>query len=170
MSEPTRITRLLRIASVTALLIPFLLIGAVTIVAFNKPAQNHGQNFGQNKAHLVSMRRLERSDQTTTTTTTTAPPTTKPHVRNYTPVTTPPSGDLWERLRNCEAGGDYRKNTGNGYYGAYQFSAATWRSMGTAYEYAHLAPPQIQDAAAIQLQERSGWGQWPACSRTIGVR
>lgn len=78
--------------------------------------------------------------------------------------------DIWAALRNCEAGGVYTRNTGNGYYGAYQFSAATWRSMNTGYEYAHLAPPEVQDDAARRLQARSGWGQWPACSKKIGVR
>jgi len=80
------------------------------------------------------------------------------------------NADIWAALRNCEAGGVYTRNSGNGYYGAYQFSAATWRSMGTGYEYAHLAPPEVQDDAARRLQARSGWGQWPACSRKIGVR
>jgi hypothetical protein len=80
------------------------------------------------------------------------------------------SGDIWQALRNCEAGGDYTRNSGNGYYGAYQFSARTWRSMGTGYEYAHLAPPEVQDDAAQRLQARSGWGQWPACTRKLGLR
>ena len=86
------------------------------------------------------------------------------------PVVNVDSGDIWQALRNCEAGGNYARNSGNGYYGAYQFSAGTWRSMGTGYEYAHLAPPEVQDDAARRLQARSGWGQWPACSRKIGAR
>lgn len=77
--------------------------------------------------------------------------------------------DVWARLRRCEAGGDYRRNSGNGYYGAYQFSAATWRSLGYP-GLPHQAPPEVQDEAAQKLQRRSGWGQWPACSRRIGVR
>ena len=80
------------------------------------------------------------------------------------------NSDIWAALRNCEAGGVYSRNSGNGYYGAYQFSAGTWRSMGTGYEFAHLAPPEVQDDAARRLQARSGWGQWPACSKKIGVR
>lgn len=80
------------------------------------------------------------------------------------------TGDIWEALRNCEAGGDYTRNSGNGYYGAYQFSASTWRSMGTGYERADLAPPAVQDDAAQRLQARSGWGQWPACTRKLGLR
>ena len=81
-----------------------------------------------------------------------------------------PSDDpIWQRLRNCEAGGRYDRNSGNGYYGAYQFSATTWRSLGYK-GLPHQAPPEVQDEAARKLQARSGWGQWPACARRIGAR
>jgi hypothetical protein len=73
------------------------------------------------------------------------------------------------RLRQCESNGNYATNTGNGYYGAYQFSADTWHALG----YDGLpsdAPPEVQDEAAHRLQARSGWGQWPACSRRLGLR
>ena len=81
-----------------------------------------------------------------------------------------PSDDLvWQRLRNCEAGGRYDRNSGNGYYGAYQFSARTWRGLGYK-GLPHHAPAEVQDEAARKLQARSGWGQWPACARRIGVR
>jgi resuscitation-promoting factor RpfB len=76
---------------------------------------------------------------------------------------------LWQRLRNCEAGGRYDRNSGNGYYGAYQMSAGTWRSLGYK-GLPHQAPAEVQDEAARKLQARSGWGQWPACSRRIGAR
>jgi hypothetical protein len=78
------------------------------------------------------------------------------------------SADDFARLRMCEAGGNYHTNTGNGYYGAYQFSLGTWRGLG----YSGLpssASPSTQDAAARKLQARSGWGQWPACSRKLGL-
>jgi hypothetical protein len=83
----------------------------------------------------------------------------------------PNGGDdlIWQKLRNCEAGGRYNANSGNGYYGAYQFSAGTWRSLGYS-GLPHQAPPEVQDQAARKLQARSGWGQWPACSRRIGAR
>jgi transglycosylase-like protein len=80
-----------------------------------------------------------------------------------------PAGDIWAKLRQCEAGGRYDANSGNGYYGAYQFSASTWRRLGYP-GLPHQAPPEMQDEAARKLQARSGWGQWPACSRRIGVR
>lgn len=73
--------------------------------------------------------------------------------------------DVWFWLRDCEAHGNYQINTGNGYYGAYQFSQSTWNSMNTGYAFAHEAPPEVQDDAAKRLQARSGWGQWPVCSK-----
>ncbi|MGH9074109.1 MAG: transglycosylase family protein, partial [Acidimicrobiales bacterium] len=57
---------------------------------------------------------------------------------------------------------------GNGYYGAYQFSAATWAGLG----YRGLpsqASPAEQDQAAARLQAGSGWGQWPTCSAMLGL-
>ena len=41
-----------------------------------------------------------------------------------------PAGDVWARLRHCESGGNYTINTGNGFYGAYQFLPRTWRGLG----------------------------------------
>jgi hypothetical protein len=81
----------------------------------------------------------------------------------------PTEDQIWQRLRNCEAGGRYERNSGNGYYGAYQMSAGTWRSLGYK-GLPHQAAPEVQDEAARKLQARSGWGQWPACSRRVGAR
>ena len=79
------------------------------------------------------------------------------------------TGDVWARLRQCESGGRYTVNTGNGFYGAYQFHPRTWRTLGYP-GLPHEAPPEMQDEAARKLQARSGWGQWPVCSRRIGAR
>ena len=104
-----------------------------------------------------------------------APTTPKPLSSRGTPpgpraaAARPSDAQIWQRLRNCEAGGRYDRNSGNGYYGAYQFAAGTWRSLGYK-GLPHQAPPEIQDEAARKLQARSGWGQWPACARRIGVR
>jgi len=84
------------------------------------------------------------------------------------PATSAASGGVWAALRHCESGGNYAEDTGNGYYGAYQFSPATWHGLG----YPGLpssAAPAVQDLAAQQLQARSGWGQWPACSAKLGL-
>ena len=78
------------------------------------------------------------------------------------------TSDDFQRLRNCESGGNYHANTGNGYYGAYQFSLSTWHGLGYSGKPSD-ASPATQDAAARKLQSRSGWGQWPACSRKLGL-
>ena len=84
-----------------------------------------------------------------------------------TPALAP--GDVWARLRSCESGGRYTTNTRNGFFGAYQFHPRTWRNLGFP-GLPHQAPPEIQDEAARKLQARSGWAQWPVCSRRIGAR
>ncbi len=71
-------------------------------------------------------------------------------------------------LGNCEAGMDPTKNTGNGYYGAFQFSYGTWQSLNTGYARADLAPIDVQEAAVKQLLSRSSiYNQFPACSRRM---
>lgn len=80
------------------------------------------------------------------------------------------TGDIWWVLGDCESGNDPAKNTGNGYYGAFQFSIGTWNSMGTGYDRADHAPYGVQLDAAKRLQARSGWGQWPGCAAKLGLR
>ncbi len=65
-------------------------------------------------------------------------------------------------VRNCESNNRYGINTGNGYYGAYQFAAGTWRGIGgTRYHsYAHQAPKMAQDHMAWKLWRSQGWGPW----------
>jgi hypothetical protein len=77
-------------------------------------------------------------------------------------------GDAFAALADCESGGDYSINTGNGYYGAYQFSLETWQSLGYG-GYPHEASPAVQDQAARELQSLYGWGQWPGCSWYLGL-
>jgi hypothetical protein len=71
-------------------------------------------------------------------------------------------------IRQCESSGDYALNTGNGYYGAYQFSAATWSRLGGS-GLASNAAPADQDAAAYKLYLSSGWAAWPVCSAAAGL-
>lgn len=101
--------------------------------------------------------------------------TSRSYRRVHRPVSAPApapvvtDGDVWARLRHCESGGRYDINTGNGYFGAYQFLVSTWNRLGYP-GYPHEASPAMQDEAAQKLQARSGWGQWPACSRRLGLR
>jgi hypothetical protein len=79
-----------------------------------------------------------------------------------------PGSDVWARLRFCEAGGDYTRNSGNGYYGAYQYNLGSWGNyMG--YARPDLAPPAIQDEKARITQAARGWSPWPACARKLGL-
>ncbi len=64
------------------------------------------------------------------------------------------------RLRACE--GSYTSNTGNGYYGAYQFDIGTWGGYG-GYPHAAAAPPSVQDQKAWETYQRRGWQPWPSC-------
>lgn len=71
-------------------------------------------------------------------------------------------------LGNCESGMNPTTNTGNGYYGAFQFSYGTWQSMGTEYERADLAPLEVQIDAVQRLVARSNiYGQFPACAQRM---
>jgi hypothetical protein len=76
-------------------------------------------------------------------------------------------GDFFARLRQCESGGNYRTNTGNGYYGAYQYDRATWNNYG-GYSTADQAPPEVQDAKARETYARRGGSPWPTCSKRAG--
>jgi len=78
-----------------------------------------------------------------------------------------PSADDWYRLRVCESGNNYAINTGNGYYGAYQFDLGTWGSVGGS-GYPNQASPETQDALALRLWQQRGWGPW-ACARILGL-
>jgi hypothetical protein len=71
--------------------------------------------------------------------------------------------DLY-KLRNCESGNHWHLNTGNGYYGAYQFSPSTWRGLGF-HGRPDKAQPGTQSKAALKLHSRSGWRAWPTCAR-----
>ncbi|KAB1664414.1 hypothetical protein F8O08_03200 [Pseudoclavibacter sp. CFCC 13611] len=84
---------------------------------------------------------------------------------------TPSDGSVWDRMAQCESGGRWNINTGNGYYGGLQFSKQTWQaSGGTKYApTADGATREQQIEIASGLQARAGWGQW-GCSSKIGAR
>ncbi|WP_328870332.1 LysM peptidoglycan-binding domain-containing protein [Streptomyces sp. NBC_00287] len=80
-------------------------------------------------------------------------------------------GGVWDRIAQCESGGNWHINTGNGYYGGLQFSASTWRAYGgTAYAAtADQASKDQQIAVATKVQNAQGWGAWPTCSARAGA-
>lgn len=76
-------------------------------------------------------------------------------------------GEALARLRSCE--GSYTSNTGNGYYGAYQYDIQTWGNY-QGYANASLAPPAVQDQKVWETYQRRGWSPWPSCSRSQGLQ
>ncbi|GAA2017288.1 peptidoglycan hydrolase-like protein with peptidoglycan-binding domain [Nakamurella flavida] len=78
-----------------------------------------------------------------------------------------PSADDWYQLRMCESTNRYDINTGNGYYGAYQFDLSTWRSVGGS-GYPHEASATEQDYRALILYRNRGWSPW-VCAGLVGL-
>jgi hypothetical protein len=78
----------------------------------------------------------------------------------------------WDKLSQCESGGRWDINTGNGYHGGLQFSPRTWSGFGgkefasVAYE----ASREEQIVVAERVLAKQGWNAWPSCSRKTGVR
>ena len=78
---------------------------------------------------------------------------------------------VWDQVAQCESGGNWSINTGNGYYGGLQFSSTTWLNLGGgAYApTADLATREQQIAIAEKVLAAQGWGAWPACSAGLGL-
>jgi hypothetical protein len=85
------------------------------------------------------------------------------------PVASADTGSAWDRLAQCESGGNWAINTGNGFSGGLQFTPTTWRSFGGTGA-AHKASREQQIAVAERVLAKQGWGAWPACSRKLGLR
>jgi resuscitation-promoting factor RpfA len=77
----------------------------------------------------------------------------------------------WNRLAQCESGGNWHINTGNGYYGGLQFSPSTWRGFGGGHfaSSAHRASRRAQIAVAQRVLRGQGWGAWPSCTSQLGL-
>ncbi|WCB93815.1 transglycosylase [Baekduia alba] len=67
-----------------------------------------------------------------------------------------------EAIAACESGGNPRTDTGNGFYGKYQFTLDTWQAVGGSGNPARASEAE-QDRRAAQLMARAGAGQWPVC-------
>jgi hypothetical protein len=95
-------------------------------------------------------------------------PEPEPETSSASPRGTVPM-ETWDRLAQCESGGNWSINTGNGYYGGLQFALSSWEWVGGT-GYPHHASKETQIAMAERLLERQGWQAWPACSRQLGLR
>jgi uncharacterized protein YabE (DUF348 family) len=79
------------------------------------------------------------------------------------------SGGVWDQLAQCEAGGNWAMNNGNGFYGGLQFNLSTWRHYGGS-GMPHQNSREQQIAIGERVQAAQGWGAWPSCSRKLGLR
>ena len=78
----------------------------------------------------------------------------------------------WDQLAQCESGGNWSINTGNGFTGGLQFLQSTWLAVGGG-EFApdaYLASREEQIIVAERLVAISGWGAWPGCTSKFGWR
>ena len=78
------------------------------------------------------------------------------------------SDSVWDRLAECESGGNWSINTGNGFYGGLQFTLSTWRAYGGT-GMPHEATREEQIAVAERVQDAQGWGAWPGCTSKLGI-
>ena len=74
----------------------------------------------------------------------------------------------WDSLAQCESGGNWGINTGNGYAGGLQFTPGTWAAHGGTGSAANASREQ-QIAVAERVQASQGWGAWPACAAKLGL-
>ncbi|MHA7264228.1 transglycosylase family protein [Arthrobacter sp. TMN-37] len=82
-------------------------------------------------------------------------------------ATAAPASD-WDALAQCESGGNWGINTGNGYSGGLQFSPSTWAAYGGTGSAADASREQ-QIAVAERVLDGQGWGAWPSCSSQLGL-
>jgi resuscitation-promoting factor RpfB len=76
---------------------------------------------------------------------------------------------VWDSLAQCESGGNWAINTGNGYYGGLQFNIGTWQSYGGS-GLPSNASRETQIAIATKVRDASGgYGAWPACAASLGL-
>mgnify|MGYP000924203226 FL=1 len=74
----------------------------------------------------------------------------------------------WEKLAQCESGGNWSINTGNGFYGGLQFTQQSWNGVGMSGS-PQYASREAQIEAGERLLAIQGWGAWPACSAKLGL-
>jgi uncharacterized protein YabE (DUF348 family) len=80
-------------------------------------------------------------------------------------------GSVWDTIAQCESGGNWSINTGNGFKGGLQFTDQTWKAFGGgAYaSSADKASRAQQIAVAKKVQAAQGWGAWPGCTSKLGI-
>lgn len=111
----------------------------------------------------------DADDQVTSTVET--PAATPTPVVSSNPTVQAPAvsgGSIWDSIAQCESGGNWSINTGNGFYGGLQFTLSSWQAVGgTGYPNDASRSEQIMRAQILQSEQ--GWGAWPVCSVEVGL-
>lgn len=155
------------------------LIGAVMLTRQQTPSQTEAEPTTRalsafNQEFLPEVTTTIVPTTTTASVVTTVPPTTTTTVAPTTttsqappPVAVAPSSERnWDAVAQCESGGNWHINTGNGYYGGLQFDLQTWRSVGgTGYPHEHSREVQIHHAEVLYSQR--GAQPWPHCGKYL---
>ena len=77
-------------------------------------------------------------------------------------------GTVWDKIAQCESGGNWAANTGNGYYGGLQFNPGTWHAYGgSGMPHQNSREQQIAVAERVAAAE-GGYGAWPHCGAQFG--
>lgn len=195
-TSPTRVARRALstgLAAIVAIGAPVALVAATaggpSLASASEPYEATTTSFlehleqarGEVRAQGGSQATPANVEPATTTTTTVAPPTTAPAPPPPPPPPAPAvqpaeSGSgyndpnnpaAWDRLAQCESGGNWAANTGNGYYGGIQFSLSSWQAVGGTGR-PDQASRETQIAMGQRLWNQGGWGHWPGCSRQLG--
>jgi Transglycosylase-like domain len=188
-TSPTLVTRRVLTTAVAALVAVAVLVGLIATTTGRSEAAAAGSRqptaTAQDRAELRSFQgspatlsRLATLAEavappvTAPPTTTTAPPP-PPAAPAPPPVASgyndPNNPAAWDRLAQCESGGNWAANTGNGYYGGIQFSLSSWQAAGGSGQ-PDLASRVTQIAMGQNLWHQGGWSHWPACSLKLGYR
>ncbi|MEV7776057.1 transglycosylase family protein [Kitasatospora sp. NPDC086791] len=78
---------------------------------------------------------------------------------------------VWDGLADCESGGDWQADTGNGYYGGLQIRPSTWAEAdGPRFaDRPDRAGRREQTTVGDEIVRRQGWEAWPSCARELGL-
>jgi transglycosylase-like protein len=151
---------------VRKLLVSVLCVGVLAPVALAAAAENNNENNIRNRtavagaagAHEGNQRIGQRGGQGVRY----SVKQQKQESRGAASVEGGPSDSTLAGIRQCESGGDYDMDSGNGFHGAYQFMQSTWEAVGGEGNPAEASPAE-QDRRAAILYAQSGSGQWPVC-------
>ena len=139
-----------------------------------EPVEFTGYDFST--AAGTALQNLEIFLQTVTTSTTVPKPAQNSSNTTRTAANLIDRSDVWDELAQCETGGNWSANTGNGFGGGLQFAHtarwSTWNAYGGQEHTTH--PWEASREQQIDIAERvlqsSGWGAWPGCTRKLGLR